>query len=61
MEQSRVSKLSQFKLLSWEVCGSKPNSWTLDFIKTLTQIKNEISKVQQFFKYKNAEIVNVLQ
>jgi len=34
-----------FNLLSWELCGSKPNIWALDFIKILTQIKNKISKV----------------
>jgi hypothetical protein len=42
----------KIKLPSWEVCGSKPNNWTLDFIKILTQIQNKISKVQQKKNFK---------
>jgi hypothetical protein len=38
--------LNYFDLRSL-LCGSKPNSWTFDFIENLTQIINIFSKVQQ--------------
>jgi hypothetical protein len=50
-----------FKLMSWKVCGSKPNNWIFYFVKIwlLAQIVYNFSNFQ---KKKNiyAEMVKVL-
>jgi hypothetical protein len=49
--------------VTWKVYGSNPGSWIFKFVKILTQIMNNFSRVQQKLKLKliYAQMVKVLR
>jgi hypothetical protein len=47
MEQSSLSSLSQTLVSVLECLQLKPDSWTLDFMKILTKVLNNFSKIRQ--------------